>query len=59
MGHTPTLMDYSRFNYVVQPEDKVDPALLVPGIGLMTSGRTMWAQTHSGAHTPDQETQDA
>ena len=33
MGHTPTLMDYSRFNYVVQPEDKVDPALLIPGIG--------------------------
>ncbi len=22
MGHTPTLMDYSRFNYVAQPEDK-------------------------------------
>ena len=26
MGHTPTLMDYSRFNYVAQPEDKIDPA---------------------------------
>ena len=24
MGHTPTLMDYSRFNYVAQPEDKID-----------------------------------
>ena len=22
-GHTPTLMDYSRFNYVAQPEDKI------------------------------------
>ncbi len=21
-GHTPTLMDYSRFNYVAQPEDQ-------------------------------------
>src|SRR5215213_5894621 len=24
MGHTPTLMDYSRFNYVAQPEDHID-----------------------------------
>ena len=24
-GHTPTLMDYSRFNYVAQPEDRIDP----------------------------------
>ena len=24
-GHTPTLMDYSRFNYVAQPEDKIAP----------------------------------
>ena len=24
-GHTPTLMDYSRFNYVAQPEDKHRP----------------------------------
>ena len=22
-GHTPTLMDYSRFNYVAQPEDSI------------------------------------
>ena len=30
MGHTPTLMDYSRFNYVAQPEDKIDVADLDP-----------------------------
>ena len=29
-GHTPTLMDYSRFNYVAQPEDGIDPADLIP-----------------------------
>src|SRR5678810_1482670 len=33
MGHTPTSMDYSRFNYVAQPEDGIDVADLVPGIG--------------------------
>jgi hypothetical protein len=25
MSHTPTLMDYSRFNYVAQPEDHIPP----------------------------------
>jgi hypothetical protein len=33
MSHTPSIMDYSRFNYLVQPEDKIDPKLLIPGIG--------------------------
>src|SRR5262245_53754483 len=33
MGHTPTLMDYSRFNYVAQPEDKIPVEDLIPGIG--------------------------
>ena len=32
-SHTPTLMDYSRFNYVAQPEDKIAPADLIPKIG--------------------------
>ena len=41
-GHTPTLMDYSRFNYVVQPEDKVDPADLFPKIGEYDKWATMW-----------------
>ena len=30
MGHTPTLMDYSRFNYVAQPEDGIDVDDLIP-----------------------------
>ena len=42
MGHTPTLMDYSRFNYVVQPEDKVDVADLIPRIGPYDKWATMW-----------------
>jgi hypothetical protein len=33
MGHTPTLMDYSRFNYVAQPEDNVPVDLLIPKFG--------------------------
>jgi hypothetical protein len=42
MGHTPTLMDYSRFNYVAQPEDGIDPADLIPGIGPYDRWATMW-----------------
>lgn len=42
MGHTPTLMDYSRFNYVAQPEDNIDVADLVPGIGPYDEWATMW-----------------
>ncbi len=56
MGHTPTLMDYSRFNYVVQPEDKIDPALLIPGIGPYDKWATMWGyKPIAGAQTPDEE----
>ncbi|MFT3843717.1 MAG: zinc-dependent metalloprotease [Lacibacter sp.] len=32
-GHTPSIMDYARFNYVAQPEDNIDPANLFPRIG--------------------------
>lgn len=31
-GHTPSIMDYSRFNYVVQPEDGIEPELQWPSI---------------------------
>ncbi|HMS08242.1 MAG TPA: zinc-dependent metalloprotease [Pyrinomonadaceae bacterium] len=41
-GHVATLMDYSRFNYVAQPEDKIDPVDLVPGIGPYDVWATMW-----------------
>jgi hypothetical protein len=33
MGHTPSIMDYSRFNYVAQPEDGINPEHLIPTIG--------------------------
>ena len=55
MGHTPTLMDYSRFNYVAQPEDKIDPADLVPGIGPYDIWATMWGYKP----IPNAETADA
>ncbi len=32
-GHTPSIMDYARFNYVAQPEDKIPREGLMPHIG--------------------------
>jgi hypothetical protein len=32
-GHTPSIMDYARFNYVAQPEDKIGEKGLFPRIG--------------------------
>jgi hypothetical protein len=56
MGHTPTLMDYSRFNYVAQPEDKIDAADLVPRIGPYDKWATMWGyKPILGATTADAE----
>ena len=53
MGHTPTLMDYSRFNYLAQPEDKVDVADLVPRIGPYDKWATMWGyKPIPEAHSP-------
>jgi hypothetical protein len=42
MGHTPTLMDYSRFNYVAQPEDKIPAQYLIPHIGPYDIWATKW-----------------
>jgi hypothetical protein len=32
-GHTPSIMDYARFNYVAQPEDKITRKGIYPRIG--------------------------
>ncbi len=56
MGHVPTLMDYSRYNYVAQPEDKIDVADLIPGIGPYDKFATMWGyKPIAGAKTSDDE----
>jgi len=42
MGHTPTLMDYARFNYVAQPEDGIAVEDLIPKIGPYDVWATKW-----------------
>jgi hypothetical protein len=56
MGHTPSIMDYSRFNYVAQPEDGIDPADLIPRIGPYDVWATKWGYSPiPGAKTPEEE----
>ncbi|HVF40770.1 MAG TPA: DUF5117 domain-containing protein, partial [Gemmatimonadaceae bacterium] len=56
MGHTPTLMDYSRFNYVAQPEDRIPPEDLIPRVGPYDLFATRWGYAPiRGAPTPDAE----
>ncbi len=55
-GHTPTLMDYSRFNYVAQPEDRIAVEDLIPKIGPYDKWATMWGyKPIPAAKTPDDE----
>jgi len=56
MGHTPSIMDYSRFNYVAQPEDHIAVEDLVPRIGPYDIWATKWGYAPiPGAKTPDEE----
>jgi len=41
-GHTASIMDYARFNYVAQPEDKIGPAGLYPRIGEYDKWAIQW-----------------
>ena len=56
MSHTPTLMDYSRFNYVAQPEDNIPLDALIPVIGPYDKWATMWGyKPIPSAKTSDEE----
>src|ERR1700722_8486333 len=55
MGHTPSIMDYSRFNYVAQPEDKIAVEDLIPRIGPYDVWATKWGYMPIAASTPQEE----
>jgi hypothetical protein len=55
-GHVATLMDYSRFNYVAQPEDSIPPHLLIPQVGPYDKFAVKWGYSPiPSARTPDEE----
>ena len=56
MGHAPSIMDYSRFNYVAQPEDNIPVENLTPGIGPYDVWATVWGyKPIPSAKTSDDE----
>ncbi|HEX6182159.1 MAG TPA: zinc-dependent metalloprotease, partial [Chitinophagaceae bacterium] len=54
-GHTPSIMDYARFNYVAQPEDNITESGLFPRIGEYDK----WAIEWGYRWFPDYKTPDA
>jgi hypothetical protein len=55
-GHTPSIMDYARFNYVAQPEDGIPAENLVPNVGPYDIFATKWGYAPvPGAATADAE----
>ena len=56
MGHTPSIMDYSRFNYVAQPEDGIALEDLIPREGPYDTFAIRWGYAPiSNAKTSDEE----
>jgi hypothetical protein len=56
MGHSPSIMDYSRMNYTAQPSDSIAIEHLLPNIGPWDKYITRWGYTPiPGAKTPDEE----
>ena len=52
-GHTASIMDYARFNYVAQPEDKISESGLFPRIGDYDKWAIEWGYRYIGE--PDVE----
>jgi hypothetical protein len=56
MGYSPSIEDYSRFNYVSQPEDGLIPEDLVPRIGPYDRWAIHWGYASiPEAHSPENE----
>jgi len=51
-GHTPSIMDYARFNYVAQPEDNIGKEGLYPRVG----DYDKWAIEWGYKYFPDSKT---
>lgn len=45
-GHTVSIMDYARFNYVAQPEDNIGPAGIYPRIGIYDKWAIKWGYSY-------------
>lgn len=56
MGHTPSIMNYARHNYIVQPEDNISPSLLIQKVGPTDVYNIKWGyQTIPNTSRPQDE----
>ncbi|MBA6153412.1 zinc-dependent metalloprotease [Gelidibacter maritimus] len=55
MGHTPSVMNYTRSNNIAQPEDSIPPSLLIQKVGPMDHYNIRWAYTQFPAGTSPKE----
>ncbi len=54
-GHTPSIMDYARFNYVAQPQDNISENDLFPHIGEYDRWAIRWGYAYAGGKDPKDE----
>ena len=55
-GHTPSIMDYARFNYIAQPEDNISKKGLYPRIGDYDNWAIEWGYKYfADTKTPGDE----
>lgn len=54
-GHTASIMDYARFNYVAQPEDNISEVGLFPRIGEYDMWAIQWGYRSSMARTEEED----
>ena len=54
-GHTASIMDYARFNYVAQPEDNITPKGLYPRIGDYDKWAIQWGYGYIPAGTEEDD----
>ena len=54
-GHTASIMDYARFNYVAQPEDNIGPAGIYPRIGDYDKWAIQWGYHYNPASNEEED----
>ena len=55
MGHSPSIMDYSRMNYVAQPEDNIPVSDITPRVGPWDKYTIMWGYKEIPVESPEDE----
>ena len=59
MGHTPSMMSYSRENNIAQPEDSLPPELLMQKVGPMDRHQIEWGYTEFPEEMSEQQEEEA